>query len=84
MDSLNLISTKKEENFSFKKNYIKGKILLKCIIILLVLLFISNIYIAYFIFDLGKKVNTMNMDMKYEFNTKKNIVQKYNIVGHFI
>ena len=77
MDSLNLISTKKEENFKFKKNYNKGKILLKCIIILLVFIFILNIYIAYFIFDLGKKVSIMNMNMNYEANFFNNIVQKY-------
>ena len=71
----NLLSNKKEEYFLFKKNCNKEKILLKSILILLNFLFISNIYIAYFIIDLRKKVSIINM--YYDSNTINNIVQKY-------
>ena len=71
MDSLNLISKQKTEKSSFKNNSIKKNILLKCIIIILVLLFISNIYNTYFIINLNKIVGTLNMNMNTELS--KNI-----------
>jgi hypothetical protein len=77
MDSLNLLPNKKEKYFPLKKNNNKEKILLKKILVLLKFLFISNIYIAYFIFDLNKKVCTMNKNYESNIKNKNNIVQKY-------
>ena len=78
MDSLNLISKQKTEKSSIKNNSFKKIILFKCIIILLVLLFISNIYNTYFIFNLNKIVGTMNMNMNNEFSKNiNNIIQEY-------
>ena len=71
MDSLELISPQKIEKFSLRKYDNKGKKLLICIIIFLLLLFFSNIFSLYFIFDLNKKEN--NIKLNYElFNSLKN------------
>jgi FkbM family methyltransferase len=77
MDSLDLISTQKIENFSFKKYNNRGKKLLIFIIILLLFLFISNIYILYFIVYLNKKTNTLNLN--YKLFTSLNNTQKISI-----
>ena len=77
MDSLDLISTQKKENFSFIKYDNKGIKLLICIIILLLLLFIPNIYIIYFFFDLNKKASTLNLNYKLFNSLKSN--QKISI-----
>ena len=70
MDSFDLISTKKIENSSYKKYDNKGKKLLIYIIILFLFLFISDIYNIYCIFDLNKKVKTLNLNEK-SFNSLK-------------
>lgn len=77
MDSLDLISTQKKENFSFKKNNNRGKKFLIFIIILLFFLFISNIYILYFIFYLNKQTNNINLNYKLLTSLKNN--QKISI-----
>ena len=77
MDSLNLITTKKKENFLFKKYDNKGIKILICIIILLLLLFIPNIYSIYFIFDLNKKASILNLNYKLFNSLKSN--QKISI-----
>ena len=77
MDSLDLISTQKKENFSFIKYDNKGIKLLICIIILLLLLFIPNIYIIYFSLDLNKKASTLNLNYKLFNSLKSN--QKISI-----
>jgi len=83
MDSLDLVSFKKEDNFSLKKLYYKGNKLIKCIIISLILLFILNIYTTYLIFNL--KIKKFEIDNKNSrnksnelFNNNKNfIIENY-------
>ena len=71
MDSLDLISSKKTDNFPLNKNENKVNKSIKYIIILLILSFFSNIYTSYSIFKLNKKVDIANI------NTSKNY-QKYD------
>lgn len=71
MDSLELISPQKTKNFLLRKYNNKGKKLLICIIIFLLLLFISNIYSLYVIFDINKKESTIKLNNKL-FNSLKN------------
>jgi len=71
MDSLDLIFTQKIENFSFKKYNSKRIKFLICILILFAILFISNIYSIYFIFDLNKKVSIIKLNYTL-FNSLKN------------
>ena len=73
MDSLDLVSSQKPENYLFIKNGSKNKKLIKCIIISLALLFILNIYTIYSIFHLNDKLNE-------SFNKINNI----NIVEEYI
>jgi FkbM family methyltransferase len=71
MDSLDLISSKKKDNFPLNKNENKVNKFIKYILILLILSFFPNIYTSYSIFKLNKKVNIVNI------NTSKNY-QKYD------
>ena len=76
MDSLDLISSPKTENYLFLNSDSKNKKLLKCIIIFLIFLFILNIYTIYTIFHLNKKVSFRNMNNKIS-NIKRKSNQKY-------
>lgn len=81
MDSLDLISSKKENNFSLNKNDNKGNKLIKYIIIIFILSFFSNIYTSYSIFKLNKKVNILNINTSKnnEINKIKNFDEDNNI-----
>lgn len=76
MESQDFIFTKNEKNNKFIKNDNKGKTLLKCIIILLVVLLISNINSIYFIFYLNKKINDLKLNNKFS-NATNEIIQDY-------
>ena len=77
MDSLDLISPKKAKNVSLKDITIKKEKLIKCIIISLLLLYFSNIYTTFFIFNLNAKINNINMnnheEKKIEINKETNL-----------
>ena len=76
MESQDFIFSKNEKNNKFIKNDNKGKTLLKCIIILLVVLLISNINSIYFIFYLNKKINDLKLNNKFS-NATNEIIQDY-------
>ena len=77
MDSLDFISSKKIEKFSIYQNDKKGKKFL----ILLILLFVSNLFTEYFIFNLNKKISKSNNINKYNIpfimNNNNNIIEEY-------
>ena len=62
MDSIDLISSKSNKNVSLKNITIRKEKLIKCLIISLFLLFISNILTTIFIFNLNAKVNNININ----------------------
>jgi FkbM family methyltransferase len=86
MDSLDLVSPQNNEVFRIKINDDKRKkLLVKCILISLLFLFISNIYTIIFIFNLKSKV--YNIDKNYGLSkilknnqqSKNEIIAKGNI-----
>ncbi len=94
MDSLNFISSQKKDTFPFKeKKYnIRKKLLIKCILLSLLFLFISNIYTIIFIFSLSSRVNTINNNRqkiieivdKSNINKLKDYLDNNNIFEKYI
>ena len=79
MDSLNLISSKIIEKFSNSHYDENRKKLIKFIIIVLAILFISNIFTTYFVFNLNKKVNILNINYELSYTSKSNLKNKIEI-----
>jgi len=72
MDSFDLISSESKKTFPRNKMITKEKnLLIKCIIILLLLLFTSNIYTIIFIFNLNAKVNAMKINYRFSKNNQQ-------------